>query len=61
MLLGIILILCGVMIAVYPPLLSLIVAGLLIAIGVITIMVGLNYKKAAKRFDDPFLDFFMKV
>ncbi len=61
MLLGIILILCGLMIAVYPPLLSLIVAVLLIALGVITLMVGLNYKRAAKKFDDPFLDFFMKV
>lgn len=49
------------MIAVYPPLLSLIVAVLLIALGVITLMVGLNYKRAAKKFDDPFLDFFMKV
>lgn len=61
MLLGIVLIVCGVLIALYPPLLSLVVATLLIFAGITVAMVGYRYKKAARQFDDPFLDFFMKI
>ena len=61
MILGIILILCGILIAVYPPLLSLIVAALLVSLGVIVLMMGYRYKQTQRQFDDPFLDFFMKM
>jgi len=61
MILGIILILSGILIAVYPPLLSLIVAFLLIFIGAIAVSMSYRYKRADKKFNDPFIDFFMKV
>jgi len=61
MILGIILILCGILIAIYPPLLSLIVAALLVSLGTIVLMMGYRYKKTQRQFDDPFLDFFMKM
>jgi hypothetical protein len=49
------------MIAMYPPLLSLIVAVLLIFAGLILAMASYRYKKMARQIDDPFLDFFMKL
>lgn len=61
MILGIIFILSGIMIALYPPLLSIIVAALLIAMGTIISIMSYRYKKMARRYDDPFLDFFMKL
>jgi len=61
MVVGIILIISGILIALYPPLLSLIVAVLLVLSGTVLIAVSYRYKKAEKRFDDPFLDFFMRV
>ncbi len=61
MLLGIILIVCGILIAAYPPLLSLIVATLFISAGIITLIAGYRYKKMAKKFEDPFIDFFMRT
>ena len=60
MILGAILIICGIMIALYPPLLSLIVAGLFISVGAILAIIGYRYKKMSRKFEDPFLDFFMK-
>ncbi len=59
MFLGIILIICGLLIAVYPPLLSMIVATLLIVLGVISLTIWYNFKKTARKFDDPFMGFFM--
>ena len=61
MILGIILIISGVLIALYPPLLAIIVAALLVAAGMILTVVSYRYKKMARRFEDPFLDFFMKL
>ena len=60
MLLGIILILCGVLIALYPPLLSLVVAIKFIFSGVLLLTVGYRYKKMTRKFEDPIVDFFMK-
>lgn len=57
---GIILIVAGVLIAVYPPLLSIIVASVLILIGIGVASLGYRFKKAQKRFDDPFLDLFFR-
>jgi len=61
MFLGIILILCGILIAIYPPLLSLIVAVILMSAGIFVFMVSYRYKKMARHFDNPFIDFFMKT
>ncbi|MGB2630324.1 MAG: hypothetical protein WBD17_03720 [Candidatus Omnitrophota bacterium] len=58
---GIILIICGILIALYPPLLSLIVAVLLIFAGSILCAASYRYKKTARQVDDPFIDFFMKI
>ena len=61
MLLGIILIICGILIAAYPPLLSLVIATLFISAGVVTLMAGYRYKKMSKKSEDPFIDFFMRT
>ena len=61
MVLGIVLIFCGMMIAMFPPLLSIIVATLLVIMGSFLIAISYRYKKMSKRYDDPFLDFFMKM
>jgi len=61
MILGIIFILAGISIALYPPLLSLIVAAILIFAGIFFISMGYYYKKASRRFDDPFMNFFFRL
>lgn len=61
MLLGIILILSGLLIAAYPPLLSIIVATLLFMAGCIIFYLSWRYKQTAKKIDDPFIDFFMRI
>ncbi len=58
MVLGIILIIAGILIAVYPPLLSLIVASVLIFAGIFLVYVGYYYRKISRKFGDPFMDFF---
>ncbi|RKY41474.1 MAG: hypothetical protein DRP85_06135 [Candidatus Makaraimicrobium thalassicum] len=61
MILGAVLILSGIMIALYPPLLTLIVAALLVTAGTILFVISYRYKKMAHHIEDPFLDFFMKL
>jgi Flp pilus assembly protein TadB len=61
MVIGIMLILAGILIAVYPPLLSLIVASILILAGIFFIYLSYYYKKISRRFDDPFIDFFFRL
>jgi len=58
MIIGLIFILVGIMIAVYPQLLSLIIASFLILIGVIFITMGYHARKISRRFGDPFVDYF---
>ena len=60
MVVGIILIVAGIMIALYPPLLSIIVASLLIFIGVTLTVISYRFKKMHKHFQDPFADFFIR-
>lgn len=60
MVFGIMLVVAGILIAVYPPLLSIIVASVLILFGVTITMVSYRVKKMQKRFDDPFVDFFFR-
>mgnify|MGYP000327143616 CR=1 FL=1 len=61
MVLGIVLIIAGLLIAIYPPLLSLIVASLLILAGIFFIYLGYYYKKISRTFDDPFMNFFFRL
>lgn len=60
MLLGIIFILAGILIAIYPPLLSFVVAGVLTFIGITLISISYHYKKLSKHIDNPFIDFFIR-
>ena len=61
MVLGIILILSGILIAIYPPLLSLIVASILVFAGIFFIYLGYYYKRISRTFDDPFINFFFRL
>jgi Flp pilus assembly protein TadB len=60
MIAGIMLVIAGLLIAMYPPLLSIIVAGLLIFLGVALIYLHYHYRNISKRFDNPFMDFFIR-
>ncbi|MDD8032097.1 MAG: DUF3096 domain-containing protein [Acidobacteriota bacterium] len=59
MTLGIILIIAGVLIALFPKLLAFIVAIILILEGVFVIFLSRAYKRSAQRLNDPFVDFFL--
>ncbi len=61
MLAGIILFVSGVLIALYPPLLSLIVASLLITCGVITLLIAYQNRKLPEEFKNPILRVFFKL
>ncbi len=61
MLLGILLISAGILIAIYPPLLSLIIALVLIFSGASFVYLGYYYRKASKKFENPFIDFFFRL
>lgn len=56
MLAGIILVFAGLLIAIYPPLLSLIVACLLILLGAFVISSAYYHRKLAKRSENPVVD-----
>jgi len=58
---GIIFILAGILLLVYPPLLSIVVASIMIFSGVFLLYLGHSFKKTARRFDDPFIDFFFRI
>jgi len=57
---GILLIVAGILIALYPPLLSLIVASLLILVGIGLITIAHYNKKLSKHYDNPAVDFFFR-
>ena len=60
MFLGIIFILAGILIAIYPQLLSIIVASGLIIIGIGLLSISYRYKKMSKHFENPWVDFFIR-
>jgi len=60
MIAGIILIVAGVLIALYPPLLSLIVASLLIIMGVTVFSIARAYRKGARHHENPIVDLFFR-
>lgn len=61
MFLGVVLILSGILIALYPVLLSWIVAALLIMAGLFVFIMASSYRRASRHFKDPFVDFFMRM
>ena len=60
MIAGIFLIIAGILIAMYPPLLSIIFAGLLIFGGLMLILLHYHYRRVSRSFDNPFMDFFIR-
>ena len=60
MFVGAIFILAGILIALNPPLLSFIVAMMLILLGIGFVSMSYHYKKISKQFEDPFMDFFIR-
>jgi uncharacterized membrane protein HdeD (DUF308 family) len=60
MLAGIILILAGILIALFPLLLSWIVAILLIALGVVTLAAAYHERKLARHHDNPIVEIFLR-
>ena len=60
MIVGALFILAGILIAVHPPLLSFIVACILIVIGIASISISRHFKKMSTQFQEPFMDFFIR-
>jgi hypothetical protein len=57
---GIVLIIAGVLLVIYPPLLSLIVAGFLILVGTMVISIARYNRKYHRHYDNPTIEFFFK-
>ncbi len=60
MFIGALFVLAGILIALNPPLLSFIVAAILILLGLGFMRISYYYKKISKQFEDPFMDFFIR-
>lgn len=60
MITGIVLILAGVLLVLYPPLLSIIIAVLLIAAGALVISMARYNRKYQRHFDNPTVEFFFR-
>jgi hypothetical protein len=60
MLAGIILIVAGVLIAIFPQLLSWIVAGLLIFLGAVVISAARYNRRISRHFDNPVVEVFFR-
>ena len=57
---GIVLILAGILLIVFPPLLSIIVAAFLILLGVMVISIARYNRKYQRHFDNPTVEFFFR-
>ncbi len=60
MIAGITLILAGILLVVYPPLLSIIVAAFLIMSGVMVISIARYNRRLKRHFDNPTIDIFFR-
>ena len=60
MIVGVIFIVVSILIAMYPALLSIIVAAFLIMVGITLASISYHYKKIQREADNPFVDFFIK-
>ena len=59
MIIGILFIMAGVMIALYPPLLSMIVAAIFLFVGISLISISYHYKRLSQRVNT-YVDFFFR-
>lgn len=57
---GIVLIVAGVLLVIYPPLLSLVVAGFLILAGIMVISIARYNRKYHRHYDNPTVEFFFR-
>jgi uncharacterized membrane protein HdeD (DUF308 family) len=57
---GIVLIVAGVLLAIYPPLLSIIVAAILIAAGSMVISIARYNRKYQRHYENPTVEFFFR-
>ena len=57
---GIVLIIAGVLLVIYPPLLSLVVAGFLILAGIMVISIARYNRKNHSHYDNPTVEFFFR-
>jgi drug/metabolite transporter (DMT)-like permease len=60
MIAGIVLIAAGILLVVYPPLLSIIVAAFLILAGAMALSVAHYNRKHRRHFDNPTVEFFFR-
>lgn len=60
MIAGIILILAGILLVIYPPLLSIIVAAFLILSGVLAISIARYNRRLERHFDNPTIEIFFR-
>lgn len=60
MLVGILFFVAGVLILLYPPLLSVIVACMLMFLGISIAFSCYYFRKQQRRFDNPYMDFFIR-
>ncbi|HOD11947.1 MAG TPA: hypothetical protein PKO44_02475 [Candidatus Omnitrophota bacterium] len=61
MILGFLYILAGVVLFIFPQLLAFFVAALFILIGAVIMYISLYYRRMARRFDDPIMDFIFRL
>lgn len=57
---GIVLIVAGILLVLYPPLLAIIVATFLIVTGILVISVARYNRKYQRHFDNPTVEFFFR-
>jgi len=60
MITGIVLVLAGILLVVYPPLLSIIVAAFLIAAGFMVISIARYNRRLERHFENPTIDIFFR-
>ena len=58
---GIILIIAGILIAIYPPFLSLIVSILFILLGLIIVFIAYHNRRLRKHYDNPVVELFFRL
>ncbi|MBN2120016.1 MAG: DUF3096 domain-containing protein [Candidatus Omnitrophica bacterium] len=57
---GIVFIIAGILIAIFPELLSLIVSVFLVTLGVGIVLTSYHHKRLSQHFDNPFADFIFR-
>ena len=60
MLTGIVVLLAGILIALYPPLLSIIIASILIALGLLPVVSAWYHRELQRRADNPVIELILR-